>query len=191
MNEMLKSYRDLAATTDIWSRYNMSFIAVTVHCTHIETLETKSFFLCCEYFPGSHTKLAIAQKLYSIFGKYGILDKVNFITSDQAGEYVYGIHDYGNRYQSMNDLRDDVLFEDEFDTDENIDPSDAVIENEFPLPFPNNEDNVDHGFVLHNMFELESGVNDNINQDELPLLPKLNRISCSSHMLDKVSLIVM
>lgn len=146
--------------------------------------------MCCEYFPGRHTKLAIAQKLYSIFGKYGILDKVNFITSDQAGEYVFGIHDHGNKYESMNDLRREVLFEDDFDTDENIDMENVVIENEFPLPFSNNAD-LDQGFVSHNMFDLESGVEDNLNQDELPLLPKLNRISCSSHMLDKVSLIVM
>lgn len=169
----------------------MSFIAVTVHCIHMETLETKSFFLCCEYFPGSHTKLAIAQKLYSIFGKYGILDKVNFITSDQAGEYVWGIHDQGNQYKSMNDLRDDVLFEDESDTDEiiemDVEPH-AVIENEFPLPFPNDAGHLDQGFESHDVFGLEPGVSaeNNINQDELPLLPKLNRISCSSHILDKV-----
>lgn len=168
----------------------MSFIAVTVHCISSETFETKSYFLCCEYFPGSHTKLAIAQTLYSIFGNYGILDKVNFNTSDQAGEYVYVISDRGNNNASIKDLRRAVLFEDESDTDENIDPSGAVIENEFPLPFFNDADRLDHGFVSHNIFELEPGVDDNTNQDELPLLPKLNRISCSSHMLDKVSLIV-
>lgn len=73
--KLLKSYKYIAATTDMWSRHNMSFIAVTVHCSNPETLEPHSYFLCCEYFPGHHTKLSVAQKLQNIFVKYAVFGK--------------------------------------------------------------------------------------------------------------------
>lgn len=183
----------------MWNRHNMSFIAVTVHCSSPDTLETNSYFLCCKYFPGHHTKLAVAQKLQNIFVKYDILNKVYFITSDQAGEYVYGIFQYGNKFLSMEELRRTLPIDIDYELEnEEIDPLNEVLEDEIPLPLPNDDNALDFNFVSHdalanvneNATEHVQQGEDDANQRNIPLLPNLNRISCSSHMFDKVSAIV-
>lgn len=97
--ESFKKVKFSSATTDVWSKSNKSFIAVTVH--YSEELKLKSKFIACEYFPGHHTSDKVANKLKSIFERFGILEKVFFTTTDGAGEYTAAFRYYGDNYRSI------------------------------------------------------------------------------------------
>lgn len=90
------------ATTDIWSKSNNSFIAVSVHYYDPKTLQPVSKFIACEPFPGRHTHDRVADKLNGIFDRLGILNKVYFVTTDGAGEYTAAFKKFGENYKSMN-----------------------------------------------------------------------------------------
>lgn len=101
MRELFKDVDFLCATSDIWSRSNKSFIAVSVHFFSPNSFDLQTKFIACEYFPGQHTNDRVAHKLNSIFDGYDILKKVFFITTDGAGEYTAALKYYGNNYQSI------------------------------------------------------------------------------------------
>lgn len=89
------------STSDIWTRSNKSFIAVSVHYLESKSLQLKTKFIACEYFPGRHTHDKVAEKLSSIFERYGISKKVFFVTTDGAGEYVAAFKYFGDNYRSV------------------------------------------------------------------------------------------
>lgn len=211
MKNVLHTFDFLSATSDIWTRYNKSFIAVTVHCTNSESLETESFFIACEKFEGRHTKGAVAQKLHGIFKKYDILDKVHYITTDAAGEYVYAIKDHGDCYGSLESLLaqdyldDFVEHNDEMPLNPDAVPSEvrSVCEsaNNEASTSPqseseshstsdhsdnsNDEEQYPDPLLRHDPFETRDI--DELGETECrKLLPLLNRVACSSHLLDKV-----
>lgn len=177
-----------SATTDVWSRSNRSFIAVSVHFIDKVTNELRTEFIACEYFPGHHTHERVAQKLCRIFNRFGILKKVYFITTDSASEYVAACKYFGDDYRSIQRYLDEIEPEerdigiDQIDSDSDSDsdleendfvrmPSDSSLSNEMVIG-PNEQ------FVIHDI----SGLELNANVD----LANINRIACSSHMLDKV-----
>lgn len=95
-----------SATSDVWSRSNRSFIAVSVH--YIDSVEetecVKTQFIACELFEGRHTNDKVAEKLNQIFTRFGILEKVFFLTTDGAGEYVAACKYHGDNYRSIQPL---------------------------------------------------------------------------------------
>lgn len=183
MKELLNQYKYMAATTNVWSRSNLSFIAATAHCVDEKTLETKSFFIACEYFPGRHNKHTVSKKLHSIFSRYEILEKVYFITTDAAGENVAAINVYGDQFRSIIALRDDINIDDDV---ENENDEESLDDDDFELHWSDlnqAEISANSDFVVMDPFE------DSNENEPIPMLPKLNRIGCSSHMLDKVNII--
>lgn len=101
---MIRTFKKIpyfCATSDIWSRSNKSFIAVSVHYLESKSLQLKTKFIACEYFPGRHTHDKVAEKFSSIFQRYGIEKKVFSVTTDGAGEYVAAFKYFGDNYRSV------------------------------------------------------------------------------------------
>lgn len=99
LKKTFKKVKFFSATTDIWSRSNKSFIAVSVH--YYEGNELKTSFIACESFAGRHTNDKVAMKLNEIFVRYDILRKVFFVTTDGASEYQAAFKYYADNYNSM------------------------------------------------------------------------------------------
>lgn len=203
MIEKFKTIDYFSATSDIWSRSNRSFIAVSVHYYEEKTLELQTSFIACESFQGHHTMDRVAQKLNVIFDRFGILEKVFFITTDGAAEYVAALKYNGDNYCSIHALTDEHDVDWLHSTDANTTPqsndfndndtepdSDYDIESDSDMiridtasaaeartSFAGSEDEI--RFIVHDIFEDEE-------VEALPLLRKMNRIACSSHRLDKV-----
>lgn len=101
---MTKTFMDIpyfCATSDVWSRSNRSFIAVSVHYFELNSFQLKTKFIACEHFPGRHTHDKVAEKLNAIFARYGILEKVFFVTTDGGSEYVAAFKYFGDNYRSI------------------------------------------------------------------------------------------
>lgn len=106
LKEKFKEIKYFSATTDIWSRINRSFIAISVHYFDYSLDKCaepvlKTDFIACEYFNGKHTHDRVAEKLSAIFERFGIKEKVYFVTTDGAGEYVAAFKYYGDNYESI------------------------------------------------------------------------------------------
>lgn len=187
--ELFKTVDHFAATTDIWTRSNQSFIAVSVHF-YTPDLKLSSSFLACEHFPGRHTNDQVAEKFNEIFNRYGILEKVFFITTDGAGEYKAALKNYGDNYRSIEMLTNDLELEwvlppapgdvvdeiDDFEVDEEEDNYIRIRDGDIA------DDDDDASRASPSDQDEESFV---ICQD-VPLLKNMNRVACSSHLLDKV-----
>lgn len=188
MKQSFKTVDFFSATTDVWSRSNKSFIAVSVHYYGAD-LKLHSSFLACEAFEGRHTADKVTEKLKNIFERFGILQKVFFITTDGAGEYTAALKRDGDDYRTLrmwksafetsaaDDVHDTVEDEDEDEDDDDnddrffrLDPEGN--ENE-PNSFPHPQNDTAQSFEMHC-------------EDEVPILPNMNRVSCSSHLLDKI-----
>lgn len=172
---MFESVQFVAATSDIWSRGNVSFIAVSAHFFHPLTFVLQTKFLACEHFEGRHTALAIATKLKDIFEKFGIQEKVFYITTDSAANYVACMKKFGNNNES-NQIgfhthygSDDENHEDESDDDDDDSHSQPNL-----MEF--NEDFERNGFVSVPI-DCESMI---------PYMPSINLINCAAHLLDKL-----
>lgn len=218
MKEEFKTVEFMSATSDIWQRSNRSFIAVTVHYFD-EDLNLKSKFIACERFMGSHTNRNVAEKLNSIFGRFGILEKVFFITTDGAGEYTAAIKYHGDNNRLNKALNTDVDFEwlsmgtdPYFDAANPNQNKDAIVSTETEFDSDSDVDNYDSTVVCNanelltmpcNVVLSPLAINENVNENEesfiirelfvcdddtdiSDLLPNLNRIGCSAHLLDKL-----
>lgn len=202
MTKHFESIDYFSATSDIWSRFNQSFIAVSVHYFEPISLELKTSFIACERFYGSHTHDKVAEKLHSIFDRFSILKKVFFITTDGAGEYVAALKKFGDNYKSIQSLSKqsdiDWFHENVNDdsTDAGIDTAnehdieildsdndfedfdyDSIVRNECENNSIASETESDDRFIVHDLFD---------NIQSIPMLKNMNRVSCSSHKLDKV-----
>lgn len=205
----------LCATSDIWSRSNKSFIAVSVHYFD-DDLTLKSKFIACEYFPGRHTHDKVAAKLKSIFERYAIWKKVSFVTTDGAGEYTAAFKYFGDNYQSIylsNADEDNLRWLDGNGTDD-VGASAAIAgtdlnSNDRSVSASNTElesDVEDDDLLMRIDADQQSDSHMNVapilaagdgdrarNQSnsfqlhELPnLLGDMNRIDCAAHKLDKL-----
>lgn len=205
--EKFKSVEYLSATSDMWTRSNRSFLAISVHYYDPVTLEIKTSFIACEAFEGHHTNDKVAEKLRSIFNRYGILDKIFFITTDGGSEYVAALKNYGNNYRAIQSFNDES-FTDWFDTHGNGDGdanancdennhSQSSIEEDIDMDCDTNLDEhslirVDTGSAPTDGDDddrirvLELFTADDILEEDMPMLRKMNRVSCSSHKLEKI-----
>lgn len=184
--KIFESVEYFSATADIWSRSNRSFLAVSVHYIELETNNLKTVFIACVHFPGSHTHDRVAEKLALIFTSYGILEKVFFITTDSAGEFVAAFKYFGDDYRSIRLL---IEGEDQFDSDsDNEDDYDAgeMIRRRDRFDLNSPVYDATETFAVHDAFDYDSDT-DPIDEHAQRLLPNLSRIGCSSHKLDKVA----
>lgn len=201
----------MSATTDIWERSNRSYIAVSVHYFD-DNLKLHTDFIACERFTGRHTNDKVAEKLREIFDRFGILGKVFFITTDGAGEYTAAMKYFGDNYRSVQNLNsevdfdwllasnnppdhslnsDSVVSEDDdqnSDTDESLMVRDAIDLRTMPYtvaPSDTESTNTndprqdEERFIVRELFSSSES-------EPTDLLPNLNRIGCSAHLLDKL-----
>lgn len=175
----MKSIKFISATSDVWSRNNRSYIAVSVHYIAPENGVIETKFIACERFFGRHNHEAMAQKLKLIFAKYEISEKVKFITTDGAGEYKCAMVRFGDNYQSLvpllNSAEDDIIIDNEEDLieeEEEISEIQAIPAHEYDDT--HYEDETDPPFTINEISTENSDF----------LLP--SRVDCSSHLLDKI-----
>lgn len=192
MKKLFENVEFMSASTDIWSRCNKSFIAVTVHYYDVYKLTSK--FIACEFFPGRHTHDRVAEKLNGIFTRFGISEKVFFVTTDGAGEYRAAFTKFGDNYRSIC-IEDPFSFEgqDQQSSSSNSNSNKrAVNMNEYHEKCDDScSDSEDEHYCKNDSCECAAadvGVTDNLFQiEELPnLLGKMNRIDCSAHKLDEL-----
>ena len=207
---MISEFRKVeyfSATTDIWTRSNRSFIAVSVHY-YDDNLTLKSAFIACENFEGSHITERVGEKLRAIFDKYGIIDKVFYLTTDGAGEFVSALKSYGDDNRS-HELLNEPNYVDWMQREQNFEPrvstsADKNVEsvskdaaqydvNIVDSDLDELESEEEEGEFIRiscdeNPSELESFITHNIfnDDDREPLLGRMNRIACSSHRLEKI-----
>lgn len=199
----------------MWTRSNRSFIAVSVHYFDPVTLNLETSFIACESFVGNHTNDRVAEKLRSIFDRYGILSKVFFITTDGGTEYVAALKYFGNNYKAIQSLNEEQSVDwlgpslhtnahnhadeqqhqqqdvdeapvnaeisdenGQFDVDMDPDLDDeALIRIDTETSSTDDADRI----TVHDLFSDED-----ILIEDMPMLRKMNRVACSSHMLDKI-----
>lgn len=152
---------------------------------------------------GNHTHDKVAERLNIIFSRFDILGKVFFITTDGAGENVAGINRFGDNYASINRLRDAcdlAMFDvDPFDTEtqanENVTENESDDESDGPDlvlcdvgDLGTTSRNQNKNFIVVNLFPVQapSDLGNCDDDPPFPSLPNMNRVSCSSHLLDKV-----
>lgn len=189
MKERLKDIQFISATSDIWSRNNHSYIAVSAHYISPEKGNIETEFLACQRFRGSHNNEAVAAKLKLIFSEYEIAGKVFFITTDGAGEYKCALSRFGDNYKSLIPLlnvseedEDVNIIEADFDSD--IDEEEFMDFEAIPDSGCQNSNNVnsntngsDSCFIVSDIISDEALIEDT----ELP-----TRIDCGAHLLDKI-----
>lgn len=149
----------------------MSFIAVSVHYFQVDKLELQSKFIACEHFPGSHTAERITEKLESIFDRFGILNKVWFITTDSASNYLASLKHHGDNYESVRlgfrwadeNSDDETVIEQTDDDDDDAASSDSDEMDFVPVFDCDEDENVNH------------------------TLGKMNHIRCAAHKLNRLA----
>ena len=83
----MASCTSVALTADIWTdRRCHSFIAVTGHTFQRGAAE--SHLLACKPIPGSHTGQNISKEMEAIVDEYDVRQKVKFVVTDNASNYV-------------------------------------------------------------------------------------------------------
>lgn len=164
----------MCATSDIWSRANVSFIAVSIHYVHPNTLELQTKIIACEHFTGNHTSNNIAEKLKSIFDKFEILQKVAYITTDSAANYIASLKYNGDNYRSVrmgyfwSDTESDCVDAEPETNCNNVDDDDDAITTEM--------DSDPDAFIAHEL----------LLPLPTPLLGNMNHVKCGAHQLDKL-----
>lgn len=215
LKQSFENVEFMCATTDIWTRSNRSFIAVSVH--YFEELTLKSKFIACDFFPGRHTHDRVANKLNEIFGRYDICDKVFFVTTDGAGEYTAAFKYFGDNYTSFRfqenldwldgdggsggGVDDDVAAENagvSASSSKSNANEQNVNKNKSDTSAPDSDsddemgddqfinlDENERNFTANSSAAIDAS--DCFRIEELPTsLGKMNRIDCAAHMMDKL-----
>ena len=82
--DILRNVSSISLTTDIWtSLANDSYISLSAHWLS-SSWETSTCILATTEFPGSHTGVAISEKITELSEDFGIRSKVSVIVHDQA-----------------------------------------------------------------------------------------------------------
>lgn len=101
LEELFENVKYFSSTTDLWTRSNRSYIAVSVHYFMTEdSSELKTSLIPCERFLGNHNHVTISQKLKKIYERFEILQKICAITTDNEGAYKLALKQYGDNYIS-------------------------------------------------------------------------------------------
>lgn len=179
LKKLFENIDFMCATSDIWSKSNVSFIAVSVHFFNLKTLELQTRFIACSNFPGSHTADKISQKLKSIFDEYGILEKVAYITTDSAANYLASLKYHGDNYDKHR--KETTWLEIDQDDFECVDEDEGEEKESEHEPVPNDVVDGDD-FDDSNDF-----VSQFIDVDSVPLLGSMNHVKCGSHLVDKLA----
>lgn len=195
MKKTFENVQFMSASSDIWSRCNKSFIAVSVH--YYEGNKLTSKFIACEHFMGRHTHDRVAEKLNGIFKRFGILEKVFFVTTDGAGEYTAAFRRFGDNYRSIF-IEEPSVFSPVVPNSNHGSGSDELNLNEQTVNVDADEDQSEcdepcSDSEEENYYRDDSTSPDTYNDpfhiEDLPdvdVLGGMNRIDCSSHKLDKV-----
>lgn len=179
-DQMIDEFKEVeyfSATSDMWSRQNKSFIAVTVHFID-KNYQIQSRFIACELFQGNHTHDRVAEKVARIFQRFQISEKVFFITTDGAGEYVAAIKYFGNNSKSLQAIANDPNdWPDDYDDlppdhKENLEHEQSESDDEEYIQVPSCP-SLGETFTVHDVSELK--------------LPNTNRIACSSHLFNHLA----
>lgn len=211
LRESFKKVKYFCATTDVWSRSNISFIAVSVHYFESDTLKLQTEFIACEHFPGRHTHDRVAAKLRSIFDRFDILHRVYFVTTDGAGEYTAAFKYFGQKYRAIHlstASNENLDWLNRSGDDDSAESNAGSSSSSNPNGNDKNSDTVDsesetdddpEAFVRMQNDLYEGGDEDELKsasttsnpesfciEETVPLLANMIRIDCSSHKLDKV-----
>lgn len=208
LRRSFENVKYFCATSDVWSRSNISFIALSVHYFEPNTFKLQTKFIACEHFAGRHTNDRVSYKLKSIFDRYGIANKVRFVTTDGGSEYVAAFKYFGDDYRSFhlstasdedferpNGAIDDKLCDDD-DDDTSASGSGSNQNANENISDSESEAGDDPDLIVRTLSDDDSKSNSNDKNSnseifyihELPpnLLTNINRIDCSSHKLDKL-----
>jgi len=139
--DTLKQQPYVATTTDAWSCYGKSYIGVTVHWIHKETLERKSAYLALRRLKGSHTYDVIAGALDDIHAEYGITRKIVRTTTDNGANFVkafsmFSAPSQDDTYADADDASDDDgdATTEPVDVYSTLSETDSQSEGEYSLP---------------------------------------------------------
>jgi hypothetical protein len=80
--QILAGASTTCTTSDIWTKYGKSFIAVTVHWIDPQSLVRFKALLSVKQFDGSHTYDRIAKRLYLRAKEFNIVEKTQFCITD-------------------------------------------------------------------------------------------------------------
>lgn len=87
----------LCLTVDIWGNKHRSFFGCTAHYIDSESLERKSYALCCTRFPHPHTNDQIAEQVQLTYANYGLTSqKVFAALMDNASNFDKAFREFGN-----------------------------------------------------------------------------------------------
>lgn len=201
MKKSFEHVKYFCATSDVWSRSNLSFIAMSVHYFEPNTFKLQTKFIACEHFAGRHTNDRVAYKFNSIFDRYGITNKVYFVTTDGGSEYVAAFKYHGDDYRSLHlsiASDEDGVIDDELCDDEDTCVSGSGQNTNENVSDSESEAGNDPHLIVRSLSDADgddnaqSSSNDKNSEvfyiHELPfhLLTNVNRIDCSSHKLDKL-----
>lgn len=171
----------------------------------------QSKFIACEHFPGRHTNDKVAQKLNAIFDRFGILERVRHVTTDNAGEYCAAFKNFGVNYRSVHvscvsDEGLNFLSSSSTNADDGAGTSSSSNENATMQVNPgklaevddesdsdDDPDQFERSFSDSDASQSDDG-DGHMNRDPEAfvvetvdgLLPNMNRVECSAHKLDKV-----
>lgn len=102
-------------TTDIWSGRRRSFLGVTVHWIHPETLKRISRAIACQRFKGTHSFDKIYENLMNICKKVDLNSaKVIAAITDKGGNFVKAFKIFGIEEKCI--LQDDAEVETEYNS---------------------------------------------------------------------------
>lgn len=206
LRKSFENVKYFCATSDVWSRSNVSFIAVSVHYFEPNTFKLKTNFIACEHFAGRHVNDRVAYKLKSIFDRYGITNKVYFVTTDGGTEYVAAFKYYSDNYRSLHlSTASDEDFErlnnatgDDDDTRASGSRSGSNQNTNENNSHSESEADDDRDLIVRSLSDADNDAqfssNDNnanseifyIHELPLQLLLNIKRIDCSSHKLEKL-----
>lgn len=122
-----------SSTCDFWSRNNKKYLAVNVHFINVSTNKIETRLIACERLTGVINNEVVAQKLLEIFDRFGILEKIVAVTTDNGGEFIAAFRNFGDDYCSYEaylDERNEFDNIDENDDDEVCDNVDIIPINE-------------------------------------------------------------
>ncbi|KAL0153378.1 hypothetical protein M9458_051297 [Cirrhinus mrigala] len=95
VKDLLKTTKHLCTTADIWSTSVSSFIGVTAHWVHNDTLERQSVKLACRHFPSPHTYNRIAEVLDEIHSEFGLSHECIVATvTDNRSNFVKAFKEF-------------------------------------------------------------------------------------------------
>lgn len=145
--------------------------------------------------PGHHINEMVARKLHTIFDRFGILGRVRYVTTDNAGEYSAAFKNYGLNYRAVhlsiaNDGASSSSQKELPAGDNAAGPSSTSTENAPTLPETDDEsdddDDPDQYVPNHNPDSSADRDPESFWVEEVTSLPNMNRVQCSMHKFDKI-----